>query len=92
MKRHALLWLIGSTALCSCAAQTPPAPVIITVPVLECPAPPRPELPGINATKPLDSPDNVEAIMSRDDIMRGYIHGLESCVECYRSQVEAGHD
>lgn len=88
--RHVLLLLVGSIVLCSCAAATPP--VAVTMPVVECPAPPRPELPGLDPASPLDSPMNIEAIMLRDDIMRGYIRGLESCVECYRAQTEAGHD
>jgi hypothetical protein len=87
MTRRALLLLLGSIALCSCAKQLPPAPVIVTVPIVECPAPPRPQLPEIDAALPLDSPVNVEAIMTRDDVMRGYIRGLESCVECYGRQV-----
>jgi hypothetical protein len=51
------------------------------MPVVECPAPPRPELPGLDPASPLDSPANIETIMLR-----------ESCVECYRTQIEAGHD
>lgn len=85
--RRALLLLLGSIVLCSCSKPLPPAPVIVTVPIVECPAPSRPELPQIDPAMPLDSPANVEAIMTRDDVMRGYIYGLESCVECYRSQV-----
>lgn len=87
MMRRALLLLLGSIALCSCAKPVPLPPVIVTVPVVECPAPPRPQLPEIDAAQPLDSPENVEAIMIRDDVMRGYIRGLESCVDCYRRQV-----
>lgn len=88
--RHVLPLLVGSIALCSCAAATPPVAVIM--PVVECPAPPRPELPELDPARPLDSPANIETIMLRDDILRGYIRGLESCVECYRAQIEAGHD
>lgn len=88
--RRVLPLLVGSIALCSCAAAAPP--VAVTMSVVECPAPPRPELPGLDPTSLLDSPTNIEAIMLRDDIMRGYIRGLESCVECYRAQTEAGHD
>jgi hypothetical protein len=58
------------------------------MPVVECPAPPRPELPTLDHASPLDSPANIEAIMLRDDIMRGYIRGLESCMECYRAQTK----
>lgn len=83
--RHVPLLLVGSIALCSCAAATPP--VAVTMPVVECPAPPRPELPELDPSLPLDSPANVEALMIRDDALRGYIRGLESSMDCYRRQV-----
>jgi hypothetical protein len=54
--------------------------------VVACPAPIAPELPTINGTLPLDGPANVDALMLRDDLMRGYIRGLEGCVECYERQ------
>jgi hypothetical protein len=53
MMRHVTLLLLGSIALCSACAK--PAPVVIE-PVVECPAPPRPVLPGIDAALPLDHP------------------------------------
>ena len=84
--RHALLLLLALTGLCSCGPKQ--APVIVTVPVVQCPAPSRPDLPDMDAALPLDSPANVERLMIRDDALRGYIHGLESCVECYRRQAE----
>lgn len=84
MTRAALL-LLALTGLCSCGPKQ--APVIVTVPVAICPAPPAPAMPEINADLPLDSPENVEALMIRDDSMRGYIHALESCVECFRRQI-----
>lgn len=82
MMRRAMLLLLGSIALCSGCAK--PAPVV--VPLVECPAPPRPILPDIDAALPLDHPRNVETIMIRDDALRSYIHGLESTVDCYRAQ------
>lgn len=84
--RHALLLLLALTGLCSCGPKQ--APVMVTVPVVQCPAPPAPVMPEVNAALPLDSPANVEALMIRDDVLRGYIYGLESCVECYRRQTE----
>jgi hypothetical protein len=84
MMRRALLLLIGSIVLCSCAAR--PAPLYVTVPVVACPAPIAPELPEINGALPLDGPGNVEALMLRDDLLRGYIGGLRACVECYERQ------
>jgi hypothetical protein len=59
---------------------------MVTVPLVECPPPAAPVLPDVDPALPLDSPSNVEALMVRDDVLRGYIHGLESCVECYRRQ------
>jgi hypothetical protein len=85
MMRRALLLLIGSIALCSCATARP-APLHVTAAVVECPAPIAPELPEINGTLPLDGPGNVEALMLRDDLLRGYIGGLRACVECYERQ------
>ncbi len=83
--RRAMLLLLALTCLCSCGPRQ--APVIVTAPLVGCPAPPRPELPTLDPARPLDSPANIETIMFRDDIMRGYIRGLESCVDCYRRQV-----
>lgn len=78
------LWLLGLTALCSACAT--PAPVAVMAPVAECPAPPRPALPGIDAALPFDHPRNIESIMIRDDVLRNYIRGIESALECYRTQ------
>ncbi len=90
MTRAALL-LIVSIGLCSVGCvgtkNISPPPLVI-VPVVQCPAPQRPALPDMDAALPLDSPANVERLMIRDDALRGYIHGLESCVECYRRQAE----
>jgi len=83
--RHALLLLLALTGLCSCGPKQ--APVMVTVPVVQCPAPSVPMMPEINATLPLDSPANVETLMIRDDMFRAYILGLRSALECYRSQV-----
>lgn len=89
MTRAALL-LIVSIALCSACAvgakNLSPSPVVI-VPVVQCPAPSAPVMPEINATLPLDSPANVEALMIRDDMFRAYIHGLRSALECYSAQL-----
>ncbi len=82
--RHALLLLLALTGLCSCGPKQ--APVMVTVPVVQCPAPPAPVMPEVNAALPLDSPANVEALMIRDDMFRAYIQGLRSSLECYRAQ------
>lgn len=82
--RRALLLLLGSIALCSACAR--PAPVTVTAHLVECPAPSAPVLPDLDPALPLDSQANVEALMIRDDALRGYILGLESALECYRRQ------
>jgi hypothetical protein len=89
MTRAALLLIvsIGLCSACTVGAKNISPPLVI-VPVAQCPAPPRPALPDLDAALPLDSPANVEALMIRDDALRGYIQGLESCVECYRVQAE----
>lgn len=82
--RRAMLLLLGSIALCSACAK--PAPVMVTAPLVACPAPSAPTLPALDPFLPLDSPTNVEALMIRDDALRGYIRGMESALECYRRQ------
>lgn len=89
MMRHVLLLLIGSIVLCSCAGKALVQPVVVQQ-TLECPAPERPQLPAVSGTLPLDHPDNVEALMERDDIMRQYMHALEDCVDCYHRQTHTG--
>jgi hypothetical protein len=65
--------------------------VIITVPVVECPAPVRPTLPDVDPALPLDHAANVEVLMIRDDALRAYVHGMESTIGCYKNQVEGHH-
>lgn len=48
----------------------------------DCPKPPEPVLPELDASLPLDSPINVRKLMERDDCMRLYIQGLEDALEC----------
>ena len=62
-----------------CAARQPAVPVI-----LDCPAPPVPELPALISGEPLDSLANVRILMERDDCMRLYVRGLEDALECYK--------
>lgn len=86
--RHAMLFVIALTGLCNaCAAKETPAPQIVVAPAASvCPAPARPALPFLDSDLPLEGPENIGALMERDDILRQYIHGLESTVECYRAQ------
>jgi hypothetical protein len=90
MTQRALLLLLGSIALCSACAK--PAPMIMTVPVVECPAPVRPTLPDVDPALPLDHAANVEVLMIRDDALRAYVHGMESTIGCYKNQVEGHHE
>lgn len=86
MMRHvAVLW-IASIVICSGCAKPAAQQIVMAPAAVICPAPARPELPRIDGALPLDSPANIEALMTRDDMMRQYIHGLESAVECYQAQ------
>jgi hypothetical protein len=90
---RAIVLLLVSIALGSlgCAARhapTPAAPVIVLM--TECPAPTRPALPLINGALPFDHPENIEALLERDDVFRAYIQGLEAAIECYRAQAGSG--
>lgn len=62
----------------------PQAPVVLAVP--ECPAPARPVLPVVDGTLPLDSSNNAEALLERDDTLRAYIKGLEATTACYKGK------
>lgn len=92
MMRHvAVLW-IASIVICSGCAKPAPAPQIVMAPAaVTCPAPARPELPRIDGALPLDSPANIEALMTRDDLLRQYIRGLEATVDCYKAQTTKDH-
>lgn len=86
------LWIV-LTVLCSlsgCAAGI--APTVPTAPVIirtaECPAPPVPALPVLDAARLFDSPVNVEVLLARDDLYRRYIQGLRATVRCYQAQSE----
>lgn len=50
-----------------------------------CPAPEAPELPRI-LSAPLDSPANILRLRLRDEVLRGYIDGLEAALTCYQGQ------
>lgn len=91
--RRAMLLLIALTGLCSCNARPAlPPPVMVVHASAICPAPARPDLPVIDPDAALDSPANVERLMGRDDLLRQYIKGLESTVECYKAQTMGKED
>ena len=90
--RRAMLLLITLTGLCSCTARPAlPPPVMVMHTGVVCPAPARPALPVIDPDVALDSPANVERLMERDDLLRQYIRGLESTVDCYKAQTTKDH-
>lgn len=90
--RRAMLLLIALTGLCSCNARPALPPVMVVHVSAICPAPVRPDLPVIDPDAALDSPANVERLMERDDLLRQYIKGLESTVECYKAQTMGKED
>lgn len=68
--------LLLSVLTVGCASRQPAMP--------DCPKPPEPVLPELDASLPLDSPINMRRLMERDDCMRIYISGLEACIDCYQ--------
>lgn len=71
--------IVLCSLLCACVKNMP-------VPAeMYCPQPAKPSLPLLSADLYLDSPVNIEILMQRDDIMRGYIEGLEDTILCYEN-------
>jgi hypothetical protein len=68
----------------------PAPPVMHSVP--DCPAPERPQLPPYDGSLPFDAPENVEALLERDDNLRLHIDALEATITCYRRQKPQGKD
>ena len=82
---RALLCVLVLTACClsGCAQKVTPS-AAFELP--KCPVPPAPELPELDATRPLDSVENLDILMTRDDAIRAYIAGLRATVNCYETQ------
>lgn len=82
--------------LCSLTGCTAGTPVVPQVPVIvetaDCPAPPAPSLPVLDAALPFDAPQNVRVLLTRDDLCRQYIKGLQATVRCYEAQSNRGTD
>lgn len=86
--------LTASTALCSlgalcgagCAGREgsglPPPPVILNLP--ECREPNDPDLTPVDGNLPFDAPENVKALLERDDEFRLYYRASQSTFACYR--------
>ena len=71
--------------LCSCGCgQKQAAPLILKY--HDCPAPSVPVLPELDATEPLDSPENLSRLLERDDRLRAYIDGLKSALQCEQAR------
>lgn len=87
MKRAVVLLLV-SIALCNGCGRQPPAPLILKLP--DCPAPDAPVLAKLDATEPLDSPENVACLLARDDALRAYIGGLDAALRCYQARGNHG--
>lgn len=68
---------------CGCGRQQA-APHILNLP--DCPAPPAPVLPELDAAAPLDSPENVARLLTRDDRMRAYMDGLIAALRCHQAR------
>ena len=66
----------------------PPAPVIVKA--AACPAPEVPVLPQLDAALPFDAPKNVGLLLTRDDLCRQYIKGLQATLRCYDAQSDTG--
>ncbi len=88
MMRHVTVLLLALTVLGStgCGAKAPVAPVVVALPVAECPAPARPAIPALDPALPFDHALNVEILLERDDVFRSYAKALEDCVKCYGAQ------
>lgn len=80
-----LLASIVLCSLCGCGAQQA-APPVLNLP--DCPAPPVPDLPLLDAEEPLETPRNLERLMERDDRMRAYIGGLTAALACWKENGE----
>lgn len=84
MKRAVAL-LSVLIVLCSCGCgQKQATPLILKY--HDCPAPPVPVLPELDAAEPLDSPENLSRLLERDDRFRAYIDGLKSALQCEQAR------
>ena len=82
MKRAVAL-LSALIVLCSgCGKQA--APLVINLP--DGPSPSVPLLPDLDATEPLDSPENISCLLERDDKIRAYIDGLNAALRCEQAR------
>ena len=88
---HAKLLLIALIVLCSGAGGC--GQVQTFAPTLEgpilCPPPPKPELPQLDDTLPIEHLANIKPLLLRDDVLRQHIQGLNDTINCYKGQVSA---
>ena len=86
-----MLLPLASIVICSGCAKPAAQQIVMAPAAVICPVPARPELPRIDGALPLDGPANIEALMTRDDLLRQYIRGLEATVDCYKAQITKDH-
>lgn len=85
MMKRAIVLFCASIALCSFGCgQKDAAPLVLEH--HDCPAPQAPILPELDAALPLDSPENITRLLLRDDMIRTYIDGLESALQCEQAR------
>ena len=86
MTRRAALCLVILMSLCSSCAKKE----VIIEPVypVHCPKPNKPELPKLSNLAFLESGKAYVLIKQRDRIIRDYIAGLETSIECYERQLQ----
>lgn len=88
MKRAVALCCVLIVLCSGCGRKQPFAPSVLTL--SDCPAPPVPVLPELNAGEPLDGPKNVARLLGRDDLLRDYINGLNAALRCYQARGNHG--
>ncbi|MDD2966755.1 MAG: hypothetical protein PHN64_04590 [Desulfovibrionaceae bacterium] len=87
MMKPASALLLALTVLCSACGARQAAispPLVLALP--DCPAPEVPLLPPLEGAVPLDSPQNIDLLMQRDDSIRRYVAGLQASISCYQRQ------
>ena len=79
--------LIALCSLCGCTGKEqrerlPRPPAILNLP--ECQEPNDPNLVPVDGDLPFDTPENVAALLERDDEYRLYYHASQKTFACFR--------
>ena len=94
MMKLANMLLTVLIALCSfgCAVNgreyLPRPPAILNLP--ECQEPNSPDLIPVDGDLPFDAPENIKALLERDDEFRLYYHASQQTFSCYRRVLGKG--